>query len=415
MNHFEAEIAKYERRIRKLEEHPASGRLRCNRLLYEALIEDCKENLRAWKAGEPFAVTTSWEEVFAAMGFHVLSAPFLADRVDKESARYLQVARNAGFPTELCDRFGVSLGMFLTGDLPRPAICTGANHSCDMEMSQALAIGYYSKCPVFNIDRYIEPDYEPVDYLMGEASRLIEFTEKNVPGVKFDEERMREIWETEMVIQGYLSETHEFYKARPCPVRGNEVFRLPYPFTRFLTPKAVEYFRALRDEVGELVKKGVGGIPEEKMRVMWLVSSFFHFDVFTILEKYGVSVPIFMIEAIPQFYQCRFGWRYWDESDSPLKRMVKRAMLNCWAGPAERWVQDVEVHCKEFGIDALIYFMNGGCPANLNSAKILADRVKSDLGLPTLLLEGRMLDEGTFDSASATREIENFITMCLNR
>ena len=59
MNNFEAEIVKYERRIRKMEANPGPGRLKCNKLLYEALIEDCKENLRAWKAGEPFAVVTS--------------------------------------------------------------------------------------------------------------------------------------------------------------------------------------------------------------------------------------------------------------------------------------------------------------------------------------------------------------------
>ncbi len=415
MNHFELEIAKYERRIRKIDENPDSaGRLKCNRLLYEALIEDSKENLRAWKAGEPFAQATSWEELFAAMGFHVFSIPFLADRADKDADRYLQAARNAGFPTEICDRFPVGLGMFVTGDLPDPAISMCANHSCDMEMSQALAIASLTNCPAFNIDRYIEPDYEPVDYALAQAYELIRFAEQNVPNVKFDEKRLSEIWETEMVVQGYLRETQELYRAKPCPVRGNEVFRLPYPFTRYLTPKAIEYFHALRDEVKERVEKGIGGIPEERMRVMWLVSGFFFYDVFTLLEKYGVAVPIFMIEAIPQFYQSRFGWRYWDETDPPLKKMVKRAMLNSWAGPVDRWVHDVEVHCNAFGIDALIYFMNGGCPTNLNSGQILADRVKADLGLPTLLLDGRMLDAETFDGAAVTKQIEDFITMCLN-
>ena len=54
MNVFEVEIAKYERRIEKIERNPSPTMLASNKLFYQAQLEDNRANLEAWREGKRF-------------------------------------------------------------------------------------------------------------------------------------------------------------------------------------------------------------------------------------------------------------------------------------------------------------------------------------------------------------------------
>ncbi len=54
MNVFEAEIAKYERRVERIERNPSPTMMASNKLLYQSQLEDNRELLRWWREGKPF-------------------------------------------------------------------------------------------------------------------------------------------------------------------------------------------------------------------------------------------------------------------------------------------------------------------------------------------------------------------------
>ena len=55
----------------------------------------------------------------------------------------------------------------------------------------------------------------------------------------------------------------------PCPISGRDVFRTPKGSYFYPEPaKAVTYAKAMRDEVMERVEKGIGAVPEEKLRML---------------------------------------------------------------------------------------------------------------------------------------------------
>lgn len=420
MNMFEAEIAKYERRLRKIEESPDPTLLKSNKLLYELYRAERIEELEMWKAGKPVVYFAGMrDEIFEAMGLHVLRLDLLADRMAGQATKYFQTARSSGYSgRSLCDRIQVALGLVLSGDCPPPCFVCSDNCACDAENQAMLAIAHHCKVPAFFIDRYQEPGWEPLDYITEQLRELISIVETKVAGAKpFSEDRLLEIQERERIVQGYLRDEYELCKARPCPIRGKEAFRIP-ELHFAMRPGGLDYFRAFRDEVKERVEKGVCAIGTEKLRAMWCVTGPFYADGFAPLEKRGVSVPIVLLDIGRSYYGLEEGkidWTMNGERISPLQQEAKLMMTPAWMGPAERWAQDVITHCRDFHIDAVVYFLQTGCPTTLTSAGIVVDMVKRELGIPVLLMEGWMLDSEQWDEKAFDRQIGDFVEVCLSR
>ena len=172
-----------------------------------------------------------------------------------------------------------------------------------------------------------------------------------------------------------------------------------------------DYLKALPAE------KGVGTVSEEKLRVMWAISGPFYSDPFRFLEERGVSVPYWHIGAGSRISGCRYP-NYGDESEygrklTPLEEEAR--ILNCsaWGGLGDRWIEDTLYICRDLNIDAIIYFQQWGCTVSHNLGKLVADSSEKELGIPTLLVEGRMLVEETFDQRQFEEMLEDFVDICI--
>jgi len=68
-------------------------------------------------------------------------------------------------------------------------------------------------------------------------------------------------------------------------------------------------------------------------------------------------------------------------------------ILNCsaWGGLGDSWIEDTLYICRDLNIDAIIYFQQWGRTVSHNLGKLVADSSEKELGIPTLLVEGRML------------------------
>lgn len=420
MNFIETEIIKYEKRIKRINENPDPAKVKANKLLYEFLLHTRKEELSWWKEGRPFAYVQITDEIIEVMGIHTMGLTACADRVSGEAKKYFNIAQNAGFPDTICDRFRSAMGLILSGDFPPPSVVVGTT-SCDVEMSMVYTAGQLTNCPVYFIDRLTQTNYTPISFTVDQLHDLIRFVEKNVPGAKYNEDKFTEFLEKEKEAVNYLNRIYEYCKIVPTPISGIDVFRLPRPIWAATSPKALEYFRAFHDEVQGRVERGEGAIPNEKLRIMWLVTGSYVYNLFSILEKRGASVPVFMWDSVPRAYGLGQG-KIWAHPDplygrglSPLEEYARILSLQLWVLPAEVWVKAVIQNCQEFNIDGLVYYQLSGCPTNLNTAKIVMDRVEKELQLPTLLLEGWMMDIEKQDLRLTEEKLEEFVDLCLSR
>jgi benzoyl-CoA reductase/2-hydroxyglutaryl-CoA dehydratase subunit BcrC/BadD/HgdB len=421
VNYIEAEYAKMERRVKKIRENPDPTKLKATGMLYELEMELRAHELEAWKEGRPFCFGPNFPALITSMGFEYLPIQNEADRVTNAD-KYFDILRTHGYPDYHCDRTIIGVGMVLAQDVPVPAMTVAVNQACDPIMLMGHTIGQYYSPHHFCIDIdavHNEPTERLLQYTTNQLGEWIEFAEARVPGIKYNEDRMLELTEMDKQACDYLRDIYELRKRSPCPLSGQDVFRLPRNPSQFPNPqKCVDYYRTLRDEIGERADKGLGAVKEEKVRIMWTITAPFFADVFKLLENQGASVVHFQVGGAARFFGTK-GY-YGDDSEygrklTPLEDQARVLTMNSWAGLANRWVDDTIYFCKELNVDGIVNFEQWGCVAAVLTRKVLQDRVEAELGIPNLFVEGRNLDTSTFDIEDFRERMEHFVGVCVDR
>ena len=133
MNFFETEIARCERRIAKIEESPDPTRLRSTKLYYQIERDLRCAQLEWWRQNRTFLAGPDRLQLLAkALGSEWLDMGMMADKIPRDKVNpILQAVSQAGYPTYLCERTVMCLGMYLTSqDLAAPAAVVLINRGC---------------------------------------------------------------------------------------------------------------------------------------------------------------------------------------------------------------------------------------------------------------------------------------------
>jgi len=420
MKFLKQEIERYERRIKQIQENPDPTKPKANIILYELERDLRKHQLDMAKKGKLFATGMYPAALLSALGFEVLDAIMAADRTSgSRAAVYMNQVRSQGLPEQTCDRTVIYLPMILSGDFPKPDFIVAMNWECECIPLSGIALGRLLEVPIYYVDVSFEADNETLSYVTDQFRELIEFAERKFPGIKYNEERLIELQAVDKAWYDVWKEIYELRKIKPCPIRGREAFREPRAPSLYHDPqKALEYLKLYRDDLNEMVEKGIGAVENEKLRVMWAVSGPFFADPFKTLEQKGVSIPYWHIGEGSRFSGAGFPY-YGDETEygrklSPLEDEAR--MFNCsgWGGLGKRWVEDTVFVCKDLDIDAVVYYQLWGCTVTENLGKMVAEVLEKELNIPTLLVEGRCLDEETYDEKELNNKLEDFIEMCFS-
>jgi benzoyl-CoA reductase/2-hydroxyglutaryl-CoA dehydratase subunit BcrC/BadD/HgdB len=413
MGYLDNELARCERRIKYISEHPDPRQLSVNKMLYEIQRDELKKELDAVNTGKPFGYGLGTYEILDALGITPFGIIGAADRSDKQADKYFQVSRGAGFPSTICDRFQMSLGMILSGDAPKPDVVFSVQ-SCDVETLVHTYAANHWKVPYYFLDFRYNTNIS-LEHAVVQLRDIIADIEKKVPGAKFNEERLEEIINRRKAAMVYLHEIGQMLKNKPTPISGRDAFRIVGPrLSR--QPRGLEFFQEMRDEVRERIANKIFPVPNEKLRILWAVTGPYFLDVFQILAKHDASVPIFLYSNSPEalglapldLYDVS---TYLGRKATPLEEATA-FLLSTWFGPADRWAREVVAHCKELDIDGVVYYQLSGCPTCRSSAKMVADAVESQVGIPTLFLEGWMLDKEKFDPVLTEEKLEEFLSLC---
>ncbi len=412
------QIQSLKRRIKNIEENPRPEFLRSNKLRYELELESYLDIIEAWKEGKPFAILMNVEQLAEPLGFKHQGFIEWGDRV-RDPQRYYNIAVNKlGFPEHTCDRTMSSLGLFLSGEVPVPRLIVGRRVPCDPERWSVMAAAKYAGCLFYDLSRLISNDYENIRCLGEQLAELVEFAEKSIPGIKYDESKLIEMLEMEQTAMNYQIETYNLRKQVPCPISPQDSFRLRPMVSRYPNPaKAVEYCRIYRDELFERAAKGTAGVKDEKLRIAWLATGPYGRATFDLLARKGVSLPWFHYGAAAHYFGVVPN-NYGDDSIyghklTPLEEVVRPWNANTWAGTADAWVDPLIKICRELKIDAVIDFLQVGCIITKNLKRITSQRLKDELGIPTLDLEGRELYATQAGQVEMNKKLEDFLDICI--
>ncbi len=427
MKFYEHYIQSLTRRIKEYEESPDPTLLRSNKLYYELWKERAEADLAAWQQGKPLVEARHMGRMLRAMGFQWIVLAQNADRATRFS-EYKTVLEKQGFPEKCCDRTVGTIAMCYVGDSPLPRLIMNSSSECDPHLLVDDALAEWHNVPVFTLDADVdskdEVNLDSLNYISDQLGEFIEWAEKKVPGIKYDKDRHIEIIETDAIGLKFLREIYQLLKHVPCPIVPQDGFTMRREPRRFPNmPRANEYLRVLRDELGERVASGKGQCPEERLRIIWASGANQYglkaeVNLWRLLTERKVAMPLKINDTTVRQIGLKYA-PYGEVSEygvrlSPLQEEAKEFDRAGWGGSGKRWINDLLDLARDLGTHGIVHHLLVGCTPILGIGGMLAERAEKELGIPVLNIEGRQLDQDYMTQGQFDEILSTFIDKCFD-
>lgn len=315
------------------------------------------------------------------------------------------------------------------GGMGVPTMLLGSGFTCDPRVKwfQSLA-SRYIPLPVYHTDPMSPPHDVDVDDPRIAAHYLEQLRETLRDQVAFlegqtgrvlDRGRLREAMANSQEAIALLWEVHELRKAVPCPM-GSEDFLTGavIPLLFMLGEReTVEYFRCLRDEVRDRVARGIGVVPDERFRLVWMgLPPWYNLGffnemgamgaVFPIETVYYVGAPVKLdlsdpLEALAQRTWQRAAWAHrWGAEVIP--EICNPAGLSApGTRLIRRWVRD-------YRLDGAVMHRTRSCRAVSWGQVHLKNQLEEE-GIPSLIIESDMADPRSWADAAIKGQVRAFL------
>ncbi len=414
LSNMEARIAKLEGRVKRIEENPDPTKPAANKFLYQAEANSHRRLIEGWKTGKPPCIAAVGVPV-GTMGFRGWNGIVAADKSSPEEAKmYFDIMERQGYNSNSCDRTIALIPMVLTGQYPPPDVIVTANWECYPLYLAFQSLANLLGIPLLSIDRPPVFDERGLAYMTHQIGEAIKYLEWMFPGHKYDEDRLIEQQEYQRLFWEVERDIHKLRKLKPCPIAGVENFREQAP--------GLEYRRLYRDQLYENAEKG--NVPckiwgtEEKLRLLWTVSGPFFYNPFTFLDRLGVSVPMW---TWSDDTEKKAGREPVVGDERPFGRKLKpleeeaRSIKYGWGDRSHYYVNSIITTCKELDLDGIVYFKQTGCSPTMPLGGIVSERAERELGIPTMEIEARQLDQRGFNPRELLTNLVDFANVCLAR
>jgi benzoyl-CoA reductase/2-hydroxyglutaryl-CoA dehydratase subunit BcrC/BadD/HgdB len=333
---------------------------------------------------------------------------------------YIDLTNELGYgdtPT-LCNAQRPIVGAYMKGVAPIPDMMFFTSTPCN-----ALAMSYQVfqqliKVPFFNMDipywAYEQEsefyDEKTMDYMVIQNKELVSWLEKQT-NQKLDEEKFLQTMKLANEAREYIAEFNELLKNVPCPVTSIAGFaNFSTMATSSGTPEAVRATKWIRDEAAANVKKGIAGVPGEKIRIAWPYTHvFFDSELLEWIEKTFNAVVIMDIlgyypvlpHDVSTIENCY---------ESLAMGVLDFSMIGTCRGPAEYYTDFVLNYVKEYKIDCVIMPMQFACKHAYSITRIAAEAVREQLGIPSLIFGCDPYDSREVSSEVIRGKITEFLT-----
>ena len=407
-----------------------------------ALIDGTYEKaIEAGKNGEPVAwCMVNWwggDVILMAMGVASVypedySAVCAAFGVAPE---YLAHSDADGFPTHMCGYARNCLGYASVlkdlgeippgspmGGMPKPTLLLSSGFFCDTRYKWFQALGRYLDAPQWVLEMphpgVKENQMEGVrehniNFIVGELREFIRFLEK-ILGKKMDWDRLEEIIDDTIEMNRVWYEVNELRKAKPCPMHSRDFWSsMPASLYMAADPKiTTKLYRDMYDEVKSRIENGSGAIAEEKYRLAFAELPPWHSLKF--FDQLAERSWNFVVES----------WAYHppkpidlSKISDPLERIANLTYRyfsgyfdeafetgNCWGYFAQPYLEFV----REYQCDGIMLHPLLTCRTATNHLMVVQDLLMKQLKVPSLVIEGDIVDLNLFDPADALRKAETF-------
>ncbi|MFX1530886.1 MAG: 2-hydroxyacyl-CoA dehydratase [Promethearchaeota archaeon] len=333
---------------------------------------------------------------------------------------YIDYANQIGYgdnPT-ICNAQRPIISLLMQGAAPMPDLLFYLSTPCNSLSMSYQVFQKLSGISSFNIDipywAYNQEhefyDEKTLDYIIDQSKNFIEWME-NKTALKFDVNKFQQIIEWCNQARGYVLEFNELLKSVPCPVTSQTGFgNFLTMVTRGGTLDAVKTTKWMRDLAANNVKEGIGGIPDEKIRIAWPYTHiFFDQALLTWIENSFNAVVI--MDLLGHYKVLPHDTSTVENSYKSLAiGTLDASMVGKCRGPIEYYIRYLINYIKEYKIDCVIMPMHFACKHVSFIARVSSEAIKEETGIPTLIFGCDSYDSREVTSEVIKGLISDFIT-----
>lgn len=242
-----------------------------------------------------------------------------------------------------------------------------------------------------------------VAFVRGLLATLIENIESQF-GLKLDEDRLREVVALSSRASALWRQVLDTARAHPSPITffDGVIHMAPVILMRG-SQKAVDYYEALLAEMQDRIRAGVGAVQEERFRVYW--------EGMPIWPRVReLSEKFFELSTVVAASTYCNSWAFEDyNGGDPLEWMARistEIFINRDENTKQAFLGEM---FNRFDIDGAIFHNARTCPNNTNSRFGMPQRIREELGIPVLVVDGDLSDIRFFSAAQTMTNIEAFV------
>ena len=333
---------------------------------------------------------------------------------------YIDFTKQVGYgdnPT-LCNAQRPFIALLMQGAAPIPDLLIYSATPCNSLTMSYQVMQNLTKIPSFNIDipywsynsanEYY--DDKTVDYVINQSKNIITWIE-NITQQKFNEDKFQQTMISLNQAREYVLEFNELLKAVPCPVPSITGFGNFFTMvTRGGSPEAVKTTKWFRDTAAENVKSGVGGVPDEKLRIAWPYTHvFFDQELLPWMEQTFNAIVI--MDLLGHYKVLPHNTSTIENCFQSLaKGMLDASMVGTLRGPIEYYLDYLINYVKDYKIDAVIFPVHMACKHTFAMARVASEAIREETGVPSLIFGCDSYDSREVTSEAIRGKITEFLT-----
>ena len=358
-------------------------------------------------------------EILTAMGFEVYfpenHGALLGAR--KVSHRHIPRAVGVGYCAESCSYMTSDIGASLAGysplvdaygiaGPPKPDLLAYSTNQCREVQDWFSFFGRRHEAPVWGIcppGNLGEVRREHVAFVRWQLLRLVEQIESRF-GAKLDMDRLKEVVSLSSRASTLWRQALDTARTRPSPMTFFDglIQMAPVIVIRG-SQTAIDYYEDLLAELRQRVHQEVAAIPDERWRLYW--------EGMPVWPKIReLSEKFFDLRAViaASTYCNSWAFEEYDGGD-PLEWMAGTSIeifINRDETTKQAFLADM---FDRFSIDGAIFHNARTCPNNTNSRFGMAQRLREQLEMPVLVVDGDLSDVRFFSTSQTMTNIEALI------
>jgi len=328
------------------------------------------------------------------------------------SVSLCEAAEHKGYSHDLCSYALTDIGSSFTGKgpigtLPKPDFLVCGNNICGTVIKWYEIQARNFNVPLFFFDTpfvHNEIEEHTLKYVQSQMKEYISFLEKQLKR-PFSENRFREVCSRSFETITLWKEILDMPRHHPAPLAAFDAFIHMAPIVTLRgTSWAVRYYRKLKREMEERVKKGVGAFAREEIRLIWDNIPIWY-DIRNLSKILSSQGAVLVADT----YTSAWAMDQFDLDQSLMNGLARTYATIHLNRSLEYKIKKMANLIERYGAHGFIMHSNRSCKPYSLGQLDLKREVTRLTGKPGLMIEADHTDSRSYAPKQVEKQIQVFL------